>query len=221
MDKKVFIKELNKWLKLNQPNWGFIVSQKSGITEYKVLCNKEFSLIPDTPSHGMKGMYSLNLTLMVSNDEIFNIKNEASIVSSVKFPVIFLGSSVLYPNEYLERLWFNDFDDLSEQIKIVANLINQYYFPVAKGLTIDYDFILDNYDNPDLLLGFHEPFISGVIMAFLREREDWIYDVLLPLTEKYKTINGNDSKERFAKDFRNFKNAEKEIIEPIRKFIRV
>ena len=136
----------------------------------------------------------------------------------MKFPVIFLGSSILYPNEYIERLWFRDTDGAEKQLNIVTDLINQYYFPIAKGLTINYNFILDNFDNADLLLGFHEPFITGVIMAFLCNREEWIYDILLPLTEKYKAINGNDSKERFAKDFRKVSNVEREIIAPVRKW---
>ena len=172
----------------------------------------------DTPTHGTKGIYSLHLSLIVSNDEIFDIKNKSGVVSSVKFPVIFSGSSILYPNEYIDRLWFRDTDGDEEQVNIVSNLINQYYFPIAKGLTIDYNFILDNFDNADLLLGFHEPFITGVIMAFLCNREKWIYDILLPLTEKYKAINGDDSKERFAKDFKKVSNAEKEIIAPVRKW---
>ena len=91
MDKKEFIKELKRWLKSNQPPWCTLFSQKAGISEYKVQNNKEFSLIPDTPSHGMKGMYSLHMSLVVSNNEIYNIKNEANIISSVKFPVIFFG----------------------------------------------------------------------------------------------------------------------------------
>jgi hypothetical protein len=217
MDKKLFVKELNKWLKANQPNWSTVISQKAGISDYKVQDDKGFRLMPDTPSHGTKGMYSLHLSLVVNNDEIFNIKNKSGIAFLVKFPMIFFGSSILYPNEYIEKLWFRDTDRHEEQINIVSNLINQYYFPIAKSLTIDYDFILDKFDNADLLLGFHEPFITGVIMAFLCKREKWIYDVLLPLTQKYKTVNGDDSKERFAKDFRKISNAEKEIIEPIRK----
>lgn len=218
MDKRAFIKELSKWLKANQPNWGTIISQKAGISDYKVQDDKGFKLLSDTPTHGTKGIYSLHLSLIVSNDEIFDIKNKSGVVSSVKFPVIFSGSSILYPNEYIDRLWFRDTDGDEEQINIVSNLINQYYFPIAKGLTIDYNFILDNFDNADLLLGFHEPFITGVIMAFLCNREKWIYDILLPLTEKYKAINGDDSKERFAKDFKKVSNAEKEIIAPVRKW---
>lgn len=218
MDRKTFIKKLSKWLKTNQPNWGTIISQKAGISSYQVQDDKEFKLMSDTSTHGIKGMYSLHLSLIVSNDEIFNIKNKSGIVSFVKYPVIFLGSSILYPNEYIERLWFRDSDENEEQVSIVSNLINQYYFPIAKGLTIDYNFILDNFDNTDLLLGFHEPFITGVIMAFLCDREKWIYDILLPLTEKYKAINGDDSKERFAKDFRKVSNAEREIINPVRKW---
>lgn len=218
MDKRAFIKELSKWLKANQPNWGTIISQKAGISDYKVQDDKGFKLLSDTPTHGTKGIYSLHLSLIVSNDEIFEYKNKSGVVSSVKFPVIFSGSSILYPNEYIDRLWFRDTDGDEEQVNIVSNLINQYYFPIAKGLTIDYNFILDNFDNADLLLGFHEPFITGVIMAFLCNREKWIYDILLPLTEKYKAINGDDSKERFAKDFKKVSNAEKEIIAPVRKW---
>ena len=218
MDKRAFIKELSKWLKANQPNWGTIISQKAGISDYKVQDDKGFKLLSDTPTHGTKGIYSLHLSLIVSNDEIFDIKNKSGVVSSVKFPVIFSGSSILYPNEYIDRLWFRDTDGDEEQVNIVSNLINQYYFPIAKGLTIDYNFILDNFDNADLLLGFHEPFITGAIMAFLCNREKWIYDILLPLTEKYKAINGDDSKERFAKDFKKVSNAEKEIIAPVRKW---
>lgn len=218
MDKRAFIKELSKWLKANQPNWGTIISQKAGISDYKVQDDKGFKLLSDTPTHGTKGIYSLHLSLIVINDEIFDIKNKSGVVSSVKFPVIFSGSSILYPNEYIDRLWFRDTDGDEEQVNIVSNLINQYYFPIAKGLTIDYNFILDNFDNADLLLGFHEPFITGVIMAFLCNREKWIYDILLPLTEKYKAINGDDSKERFAKDFKKVSNAEKEIIAPVRKW---
>ena len=218
MDKRAFIKELSKWLNANQPYWGTIISQKAGISDYKVQDDKGFKLLSDTPTHGTKGIYSLHLSLIVSNDEIFDIKNKSGVVSSVKFPVIFSGSSILYPNEYIDRLWFRDTDGDEEQVNIVSNLINQYYFPIAKGLTIDYNFILDNFDNADLLLGFHEPFITGVIMAFLCNREKWIYDILLPLTEKYKAINGDDSKERFAKDFKKVSNAEKEIIAPVRKW---
>lgn len=218
MDKKSFIKELSKWLKANQPNWGTIISQKAGISNYKVQDGKEFKLMLDLPAHGIKGMYSFHLSLIVSNDEIFDIKNNSGVVSYVKFPVIFLGSSILYPNEYIERLWFRDTDGAEKQLNIVTDLINQYYFPIAKGLTINYNFILDNFDNADLLLGFHEPFITGIIMAFLCNREEWIYDILLPLTEKYKAINGNDSKERFAKDFRKVSNVEREIIAPVRKW---
>jgi len=217
MEKKAFIKEFNKWLKSNQPFWSKIVSQKANISEYKVQDDKEFKLMPDTPSHNVKGMYSLHLSLLVNNIEIFNIKNKSAVASSIKFPVIFLGSSILYPNKYIESLWFRDTDEYTEQINIVSDLINHYYFPVAKGLTIDYDFMLDNFDNADLLLGFHEPFITGVIMAFLCKREKWIYDVLLPLTEKYKATDRDDSRERFAKDFRKVSNAEEEIIDPIRK----
>ncbi|MCG0201647.1 hypothetical protein L4X50_05175 [Phocaeicola vulgatus] len=218
MDKKTITKELSKWLKANQPNWGTIISQKAGISNYKVQDGKEFKLMLDLPTHGIKGMCSFHLSLIVSNDEIFDIKNKSGVVSSVKFPVIFLGSSILYPNEYIERLWFRDTDGAEKQLNIVTDLINQYYFPIAKGLTINYNFILDNFDNADLLLGFHEPFITGVIMAFLCNREEWIYDILLPLTEKYKAINGNDSKERFAKDFRKVSNVEREIIAPVRKW---
>ena len=218
MDKKAFIKELGKWLKANQPHWGTIISQKAGISNYKVQDDKEFKLMFDTPSHGIKGMYNIHLSLIVSNNEIFDIKNKSGAISSVKFPVIFMGSSILFPDEYIEKLWFKDTVGNEEQIEIVSNLINQYYFPIAKGLTINYNFILDNFDNADLLLGFHEPFITGVIMAFLCNREKWIYDVLLPLTEKYKAINGDDSKERFAKDFKKVSNAEKEIIAPVRKW---
>jgi len=208
MDKKVFVKELKKWLKSNQPIWSTIVSQKAGITEYKVQNDKGFRLMVDTPSHGVKDMYCLHMTLAVNNDEIFNIKNKAAIKSSLKFPIIYQGSSILYPEEYIDKLWFRVTDELPEQIGLVSSLINQYYFPVAKNLTMDYDLMLDNFDNPYVILGFHEPFITGVIMAFFCNREKWIYDVLLPLTKKH---------ECFVKDFGKASNAEKEIIEPIRK----
>ena len=217
MDKKVFVKELNRWLKSNQPDWSTIVSQKAGISDYRVQNDKGFKLMADTPSHGQKGLYSLHLSLVVNNDEIFDIKNKAAIASSVKFPVIFLGSHILYPSGYIEKLWFGEADEPAGQLGIVTELIDKYYFPVAKGLTVDYNFILDGFDNADLLLGFNEPFITGVILAFLTGREKWIYDVLLPLTDKYKTSNGDDSKERFAKDFRKVNDPEKEIIEPVRK----
>ena len=141
MDKKTFIKELRKWLKANQPNWGTIISQKAGISNYKVQDGKEFKLMSDTPTHGIKGMYNLHLSLIVSNDEIFDIKNKSGVISSVKFPVIFMGSSILYPNEYIEKLWFKDTVGNEEQINIVSNLINQYYFPIAKGLTINYPLV--------------------------------------------------------------------------------
>ena len=221
MKKKDFIKELKKWLKLNQPHWSTIMSQKSGISYYEVKDGQEFKLMSDTPSHGVKEMYSLNLSLVVNNNEIFNIKNKAQIVSFVKFPVIFLGSSILYPDDFVEKLWFNETDECIDQINVVSKIINNYYFPIAKGLTTDYDFILDNFDDSNLLLGYHEPFITGVIMAFLCKREHWIYDVLFPLTEKYKTFDEDDSKERFAKDFRKVSDAEKEIIDPIRKIFIV
>jgi hypothetical protein len=220
VEKNIFIKELKKKFKENKPNWCNTIKQKSGINNFIVDDNKQFCILLDTPSHGVKGMYSVFMSLIITNSEIYEIKMESKIKSERKLPSIFQGSNILYPNEYIEKLWFETSSDDIKQIDFVWKIIENYYFPIAKGLTIDYDFILNNYDNKDLLIGFYEPFITGVIMAFLADNEKWIYDVLIPLTEKYKTINGDDKNERFYMDYRKVNNAEIEIIEPIRKWIK-
>jgi hypothetical protein len=221
VEKNIFIKELKKKFKKNKPDWCNIMKQKSGINNFIVDDDKQFCILLDTPSHGVNGMYSVFMSLIITNFEIYKIKIESKIKSERKLPSIFQGNNILYPNKYIEKLWFKTSSDDIKQIDFVWNLIEKYYFPVAKGLTIDYNYILNNYDNKNLLTGFYEPFITGVILAFLTSREKWIYDILIPLTEKYKTINGSDKNERFTMDYRKSNNVEIEIIEPIRKYFKI
>lgn len=222
---KLLVKHINQLIKENKPDWVIKLKQSSGITDYFIDEEKKFGFTIST-AFERGGCFQLAISMYVENEDLFKAIRATRLITPSYGPpledrsptIFFLTTNNLYPTEKGEEYWLSNTTDVEAFGKIVLADIEHYFMPIAKSFTLDYANALSFFDNPNFLLGLHYPFMTGVILALKLNNEKWIYEVLLPLTEKYKASEESDRMERFAVDFRSFDNPVKQIVEPIKAY---
>ncbi|MBC1374388.1 hypothetical protein [Listeria farberi] len=212
MKKNDFLKTIILKLKTNCPNWCKNVKQSRNVLEFTIEKDKKYFIISfDTPSHG-KGLYHIQVNMYIYNMEITNIKKY--FISKNRESVYF-GNYNILPAGELERNYFFQVEDEEDDYKVdnILKNIMEYYYPIAYGMTADYNSILARvYDN-NFLIGIRDRFTTLSIMAFSLNNEAWIYNTLIPIIKEKKLGENTNS---IFYEYMNHSNAEDNILNPIR-----
>ncbi|MBC2261580.1 hypothetical protein HCB45_08220, partial [Listeria sp. FSL L7-0091] len=159
-----------------------------------------------------KGLYHIQVNMYIYNMEITNIKKY--FISKNRESVYF-GNYNILPAGELERNYFFQVEDEEDDYKVdnILKNIMEYYYPIAYGMTADYNSILARvYDN-NFLIGIRDRFTTLSIMAFSLNNEAWIYNTLIPIIKEKKLGENTNS---IFYEYMNHSNAEDNILNPIR-----
>ncbi len=166
---------------------------------YELTVNNQLIIIGfDTLRYGSttKDHFMLTYSISIENKEIFKIKKATNTTKIECNYVIHAKEEYFWPEatERGERCFVCG--DLNKDVVInnVIEDLGKYVFPIAFGFTRDYESGIKLYEDLDFKLFrcMNAAFATGIIMAYLADKKEWIKEKLIPLMESYRDDEGRE-----------------------------